>query len=59
MRDWGCGRALRRIVLLGLTLAVLVAGGAAGATLHPKLITKGGYGGAPIGLRVLRMAPST
>ena len=49
MRDWGCGRPLRRIVLLGLTLAVLVAGGAAGATLHPKLITKAGYGTVPIG----------
>ena len=49
MRDWGDGRALRRIVLLGSTVAVLMAGGAAGATLHPKLITKAGYGTVPIG----------
>ena len=49
MRDWGGGRALRRVVLLGLTLAVLVAGGAAGATLQPKLLTKAGYGTVPIG----------
>ena len=49
MRDWGDGRALRRIVLLGLSVAVLMAGGAAGATLHPKLLTKAGYGTVPIG----------
>ena len=48
MRNWG-GRAPLRSVLLGLTLALLGAGGAAGATLHPKLITKAGYGGVPIG----------
>ncbi|MGZ4165961.1 MAG: sialidase family protein [Solirubrobacteraceae bacterium] len=48
MKDWG-GRRLRRIVLLGLTLALVVAGGATGATLHPKLLTKAGYGTLPIG----------
>src|ERR1700729_2526372 len=49
MRDWGGGHALRRIVVLGFTVAVLVASGAEGATLHPKLITKAGYGTVPIG----------
>lgn len=48
MKDWG-GRRLRRIVLSGLALALVVAGGAAGATLHPKLLAKAGYGTVPIG----------
>src|ERR1700749_242109 len=49
MRDWGGRHPLRRIALVGFAVAVLVAGGAEGATLHPKLITKAGYGTVPIG----------
>src|ERR1700744_1481643 len=48
MIDWG-RRRLGRIVLLGVTLAALMASGAAGATLHPKLLAKVGYGTLPIG----------
>ena len=45
-------RAKRRspwIVLLGLAVVLLAPVGAVGATLHPKLLTKAGYGFLPIG----------
>src|ERR1700742_5282349 len=48
MRD----RALlqwRWIVLVGLAVVLLAPVGAVGATLHPKLLTKAGYGFLPIG----------
>jgi hypothetical protein len=48
MRDL-LGRPLRSIVVLGVTLALCVASAAAAATLHPKLLTKAGYGAVPIG----------
>lgn len=48
MRDQS-RRRLARTVSLGLTLALLLAGGAAGAVLHPKLLVKAGYGTLPVG----------
>jgi len=45
-------RGMRRpwwIVLLGLMVALLAPSGAQGATLHPKLLAKVGYGTLPIG----------
>lgn len=42
-------RPLRWLVLLGLMGALLAPNGAAGATLHPKLLSKAGYGPVPIG----------
>ncbi len=42
-------RRLGRIVLLGLTAALVAPNGAVGAGLHPKLLAKVGYGTTPIG----------
>jgi hypothetical protein len=42
-------RWLLWVVVLGLAPAVLAPGGATGAALHPKLLTKAGYGTLPIG----------
>src|ERR1700753_1515125 len=45
-------RARRRptwTVLLGVTVALLAPQGAMGASLHPKLLAKVGYGTVPIG----------
>ena len=42
-------RRLPRVVLLGLTVAVLVPSAAVAASLHPKLVAKVGYGTVPIG----------
>jgi hypothetical protein len=42
-------RRLPWLVLLGMTVALLLPNGAVGATLHPKLLTKAGYGAMPIG----------
>ncbi len=38
-----------RIVLLGAVVALLAPSGAVGLALHPKLLTKAGYGTLPIG----------
>jgi hypothetical protein len=46
------GRGRRRlpwVVLLGVMAALVAPNGAVGATLHPKLLTKSGYGTLPIG----------
>ena len=42
-------RSLRWGLLLGLAGALLAPGGAVGASLHPKLLAKVGYGTTPIG----------
>jgi hypothetical protein len=48
MKDTG-KRRLPWIALLALIGAVLAPSGALGANLHPKLLTKAGYGALPIG----------
>src|SRR5689334_11753383 len=42
-------RWLPWVAMLGLTVALVVPSGAVGATLHPKLLAKVGYGTVPIG----------
>jgi len=47
MRDWG--KRLPGAVLFAAVVALLAPGGAVGATLHPKLLAKAGYGAVPVG----------